>query len=316
MIELLVQNKADGRIYEISEIVSAISFSDSLNNGCSKLEFTYLHSGTVFTNGSIVRFRYNGANIFYGYIFSYESGADNEVGAVAYDQLRYLKAKDSFGIKNISIGELTRIIAGALKLRVGKLDETGYILPSKVIDNQTYLDTIYDGISSTLLDTGRKYAFYDSFGSLMLTDLKSMRLPLVLGDESLAYGYKYGQSIDENTYNRIIIRKKAGESGQTTRIIEEDGGSFGKYGILQYYESAEDSANEGQLREKAKALLWLLNRETRSLSLEALGDTRVRAGNSILASISGLDVPQYLIVSDCKHTFGANNHTMSLELIL
>lgn len=316
MIELLVQNRADGRIYEVSEIVSTMSFSDSLNNGCSKLDFTYLHSGTVFTNGSIVRFRYNEANIFYGYIFSYERGEGKEVSAVAYDQLRYLKAKDSFSIKDIRLDELTRVIAGALKLRVGKLDATGYGLPFKVVENQTYLDTIYDGISATLLDTGRKYAFYDSFGSLTLTDLKSMRLPLVLGDESLAYGYKYGRSIDENTYNRIMIRKKAGEDGKTIRIMEEDAGSFGKYGILQYYESAEDSANEEQLREKAKSLLWLLNRETQSLSLEALGDTRVRAGNSILASISGLDVPQYLIVSSCKHTFEANNHTMSLELIL
>jgi hypothetical protein len=316
MIELLVLNKDNGKIYEISEIVSSVSFSDSLNNGCSKLDFTYLYSGTVFANGSVVRFRYNDANIFYGYIFSYERGEGDEIDAVAYDQLRYLKAKDSFVVEGIRVDELIRVVAGMFNLRVGKLDDTAYKLPYKVVDNQTHLDTIYDGISATLLGTGRKYAFYDSYGSLTLTDLESMRLPLVIGDESLAYGYKYGQSIDNNTYNLIIIDKKTKDGDKRFPIIEKDDVSFGKYGILQYYEAAEDNANVEQLKEKARSLLWLLNAETRSLSLDVMGDTRVRAGNSILASISDLKIAQYLIISSCKHDFEANNHTMSLELVL
>lgn len=316
MIELLIENKADGKIYEVSELVSSINFNDTLNNGSSKLDFSYLYDGTIFSNGSVVRFKYDGANIFYGYIFSWERGQDNEISVVAYDQLRYLKAKDTFVIKDMRADELITIVANRFKLRLGKLDNTGYKLATAVKDNQTYLDMIYDGISNTLIGTGRKYSFRDSFGSLYLTDIANMRLPLVIGDESLAYGYKYSQSIDENTYNLIKISKENEKSGKRDIYVAEDSSSFGKYGILQYFETADKNANAEQLKAKVESLLKLYNAETKSISVDALGDTRVRAGNSILASISDLGIKQYLIVSSCKHTFKANIHTMSLELIL
>lgn len=316
MMLLVVQNKADGKTYEISELVSSISFSDSLNNGCSKLDFTYLHSGTVFENGSIVMFKYGGVNIFFGYIFSYERGEDDGIDVVAYDQLRYLKAKDSFNIEDVRLDQVISKIAGDFKLRAGRLEDTGYVLPKTAVDNQTYLDVIYDGISATLLGAGRKYAFYDSFGSLMLTDLAKMWLPVVIGEESLAYGYKYGQSIDDNTYNLVMIKKKTDVEGEFIPFKEPNAESIARYGLLQYFETAESNANSEQLREKARALLRLLNRETKSLSLDAIGVPEVRAGNSLFVNLPNLDIPKLVIVSSCKHSFETNKHTMSLELIL
>jgi len=316
MIELLIENKADGKIYEISELVSSISFSDSLNNGCSKLDFSYLFDGIVFSNGSIVRFKYNEANIFFGYIFSFERSQENEISVVAYDQIRYLKAKDTYVIKDLRLDELITKVANQFKLRTGKLENTEYKLPVAIKDNQTYLDMIYDGISTTLLGVGRKYAFYDNFGSLDLTDIMNMKLPLIIGDGSLVYSYKYSQSIDENTYNLIKIAKDNESTGKREIYIAQDSSSFEKYGILQYFEVADKNANKEQLKAKVNTLLKLMNAETKSLSIDALGDTRVRSGNSILASISNLNMMQYLIVNSCKHSFKTNIHTMSLELIL
>jgi hypothetical protein len=316
MIELLVENKADGKIYEISEIVTDISFSDRLNNGCSKLDFSYLYDGVLFANGSAVRFKYNNANIFYGYIFSSEREQNNAVSVVAYDQLRYLKAKDTFVVKDLRVDELIRKIANYFRLRVGKLDNTGYKLPTSIKDNQTFLDMIYDSISTTLIGTGRKYAFYDDFGSLSLTDIMNLRLPLIIGDESLAYGYKYGQSIDENTYNLIKISKDNETTGKRDVYIAQDSSAFNKWGVLQYFETADKNANPEQIKAKVNALLKLMNSETKTLSIEALGDTRVRAGSGILVSISDLGINQYVIVNSCKHIFKNNIHTMSLELML
>lgn len=316
MIELLIQNNADGRIYDISEIVTEILWNDRLNDGCSKLDFSYLYDEVVFSNGSTVRFKYNNANIFYGYIFSYEREQNNIISAVAYDQLRYLKAKDTFVIKDMRLDELIQRISNYFKLRTGKLDNTEYTLPVSIKDNQTYLDMIYDSISTTLINTGRKYAFYDDFGSLTLTDIMSMRLPLVIGDESLAYEYKYGQSIDENTFNLIKITKENETTGKRDVYIAQDSSSFLKWGVLQYYETADKKANEEQIKNKVNALLRLLNSETKTLTIEALGDTRVRAGTGILANIEELKINQYLIVKSCRHSFKQNIHKMSLELIL
>ncbi|WP_202946759.1 XkdQ/YqbQ family protein, partial [Rhodanobacter denitrificans] len=81
--------ETDGKIYEISELVTSVSYTDKLNDGCSKLEFSYINGGLVIENGSIIRFKYNDANIFYGYVFKREENKKGEVSVTAYDQLRY-----------------------------------------------------------------------------------------------------------------------------------------------------------------------------------------------------------------------------------
>ena len=316
MIELLIENKANNKIYEISEMVTSISFTDKLNNGCNKLEFTYLCSDQTFPNGSVVRYRYNNANIFFGYIFNHVITPDGRISVTAYDQLRYFKAKDTIVAKDLRVDELIARGASYFKLKTGKLDNTGYKLPTSVFEDKTWLDMIYDGISATLLGTGRKYAFYDDFGSLALSDIKTMKLPLSIGDESLVYSYDYKQSIDENTYNLIKLSRENEDTGKRDIFISQDSSTFGKYGILQYYEKADKKANSEQLKAKSEALLKLMNTETKSLSISAFGDTRVRAGTGILIDISSLGIKQYLIVESCTHTYKSDNHTMSLELIL
>lgn len=64
----------------------------------------------------------------------------------------------------------------------------------------------------------------------------------------------------------------------------------------------------------ADNLLSLYNREAESVSLECIGDTGVRAGNSFQAIIKDIDLNQRLIVKSVTHNF-LPNHTMSLEVM-
>ena len=61
-MEFLVE--ADGGIYEISQLVKSVSWTDTLNDGCGKLEFAYRAGDLNLTNGASVRFRYDGAALF------------------------------------------------------------------------------------------------------------------------------------------------------------------------------------------------------------------------------------------------------------
>ena len=316
MMEVQIENKANGKAYNVTTLITTLSFSDSLNDGCSKLEFSYLNEGMVFPNGSLVRFIYNQTNVFCGYIFSYERSQGKEISAVAYDQIRYLKAKDTMLVKDMRADELVAAIAAKFALKVGTLANTGYKLPVGVKDNQTYLDMIYDALSNTLVNTGNKFAFYDSYGVLQLTNLMDMRLPLVIGDGSLATGYKYGQSIDDNTYNLIKLSRENEKTGKREIYIAQDSNSFKKFGVLQYFESVDKNSNPEQIKAKADGLLKLMNSETKSMSVDAIGDIRVRAGCGIVARIADLELTHYLMVHSCKHTFKSNLHTMSLELVL
>src|SRR5690606_15578637 len=140
MMEFLVE--VDGQIYEISELVTSVSYTDRLNDGCSKLEFSYIDDDLIIKNGNIVRFKYDDANIFYGYVFKVSGNKGKEITVTAYDQLRYCKAKDTIVVKNDTITTLVNKMCNYFNLRKGILTDTKYKLPVSVQDDKTWLDII------------------------------------------------------------------------------------------------------------------------------------------------------------------------------
>ncbi len=313
MIEFLVE--VNGQIYEISELVKSVSYTDKLNDGCSKLEFSYIDDGLNIQNGSVVRFRFNDANIFYGYVFKHGQNKAKEITVTAYDQLRYCKAKDTIVVKNDTIDSLVRKMCNYFGLRAGSLASTGYKLPVSVQDDKTWLDIIYSAIDDTLTNTGRWYCLRDEFGSIAVRDLQDLQLDLVLGDESLAYEYEYQKSIDDNFYNQIKIVSDNESTGKRDVYIAKDSGSIAKYGLVQFFEVLDKNYNPSQAKAKADALLQLYNREVETLELDCLGDTRVRAGNSFFGQIEDINLNRRLIVKSVVHEF-IPVHTMSLEVMI
>ena len=313
MIEFLVE--VNGQIYEMSELVKSVSYSDKLNDGCSKLEFSYIDDDLRIQNGSVVRFKYNGANIFYGYVFKHGQNKQKEITVTAYDQLRYCKAKDTIVVKNDTIDSLVRKMCNYFNLKAGNLTNTGYKLPVSVQDDKTWLDIIYNAISDTLMNTGKWYCLRDEFGSIAVRDLEELQLDLVLGDESFAYDYEYEKSIDDDFYNQIKIVSDNETTGKRDVYITKDSDSIAKYGLLQYFEVLDKNANPSQAKAKADALLKLYNREVETLELDCLGDVRVRAGNSFFGQIEDIKLNRRLIVKSVTHEF-IPVHTMTVEVAL
>jgi len=313
MMEFLVE--VNGQIYEIGEIVKSVSYTDKLNDGCSKLEFSYIDDDLRIQNGSVVRFRYNGANIFYGYVFKHGQNKQKEITVTAYDQLRYCKAKDTIVVKNDTIDSLVRKMCNYFGLKAGTLTSTGYKLPVSVQDDKTWLDIIYTAIDDTLTNTGRWYCLRDEFGAVAIRELQELQLDLVLGDASLAYEYEYQKSVDDNFYNQIKIVSDNESTGKRDVYITKDSGSIAKYGLLQYFEVLDKNANPAQAKSKAEMLLQLYNREVETLELNCIGDVRVRAGNSFFGQIEDIQLNRRLIVREVTHEF-VPVHTMTVSVML
>lgn len=317
MMEFLVE-VSPGRINEISGLVTSLSWTDKLNDGCSKMEFSFYDDGLNIENGSRVRFRFDNSNIFYGRVFKYERGKKGLVNITAYDQLRYAKARDTFVSKNDTVTTLIDRMCNYLKMDKGFIADAGkYILKTKSFQESTWLDIIYSGINETLTNMGKWYSLRDEYGLMSLRNIEDLKLDLILGDESLCYDFNYGKSIDDSFYNLIKIHVKGNPDIYTDDqiVIKKDVASMEKYGPMQYFEVAADNTNVSQAKVKADILLSLYNHETLTLTLDCLGDTRVRAGSSFYGSIEDIKLDRRLIVRSVTHKF-LPVHTMQIEVAL
>lgn len=312
MIEFLIEiNK---KVYEISELVRSVSFEDKLNDGCSKLEFSFIDDDLKIENGCIVRF-INGDIKFFGVVFKHGRNKKKEITATAYDMLRYAKAKDTIISKGETATTLVKKMCSYLNLKTGKLSNASYVLPTAPHDDKTWLDIIYSAISETLTNKGKWYSLRDEYGSIALRDIEDLKIDLVLGDENLCYDYEYSKSIDENFYNVIKLVSDNEKEGKSVTYIAKDSTSVNKYGILQYFEVLDKNKNASQVKTKADILLSLYNHETETLTLNCLGDTRMRAGASFYGSIEDIAIEKRLIARSVAHNF-LPVHTMSVEVAI
>ncbi len=75
---------------------------------------------------------------------------------------------------------------------------------------------------------------------------------------------------------------------------------------------------EGKVRNLAETLLKAKNRLKRTLTLEAIGDSSLRAGNSVLTVIENLgdiSLNQMMLIESCTHNIKGSHHTMTLNLM-
>ncbi|AIQ38037.1 hypothetical protein [Paenibacillus sp. FSL R5-0345] len=317
-MELLVKNK-EGNLWDISGIVSDISWKTARSGKPATLELTLVDSGIYqhpkfgISNGDIIQFSKDNVDVFYGFVFSIDTGSDQEIKLTAYDQMRYLLGNGSYVLQDVTANDVIKKITQDYGLQTGVLEDTEYRIPSLIEDDKKLLDIIMGAIGSELQYKGRLMAFYDDFGKLTLRKPESMLLNLVLGAGHYLYDYSLKKSIDDDTYNTIFLYKDNEKSGKRDFFPVSDKDNVKRWGILHLYQKADDKANAAQIQEKANNLLKMHNREKLSLSVQAIGDMRVRAGNFIYVLLDEFKT-QVFLVDQCSHKISGGEHTMSLDI--
>jgi len=311
-IELIIRN---GQTLYYPCVEEGITWETERKSSPGKLTFNVVADSTLkIEEGNAVRFKLNGTNVFYGFIFTIARNKDNVLKITAYDQLRYLKNKDTIVYKNKTASELIKMLAEDFKLNLGTIEDTKYVIESRTEDNSALFDMIEIALLITTQYEKKIYVLYDDFGKLTLKNIESMKLPL-LYDNDTAEDFDYTSSIDNNTYNQIKLSFENKDEGKRDIYMTKGSSNINRWGVLQFY----DKLNiESMGQSKADGLLSLYNKPSKTLSLKnALGDLRVRAGTSILVKLDQLDeanVRKYMIIEKAKHTFKDNEHLMDLTL--
>ncbi|MBH0330134.1 phage-like element PBSX protein XkdQ [Brevibacillus brevis] len=321
MLDIVIDNR-NGTMWNLSQIVSSVTWKTSQTGKPSSVELTFIKGGiyqdTSFSinSGDVIRIisLEPKANIFYGYVFEIEEGQDEDVKVKAYDQIRYLMANDTYVFKNVTATEVLRRIASDFNLKTGELEDTRYKIPAMIEDGKKLLDIICNALDKTLLNTGKKYILLDDFGSLSLRNTDNMLLDFIVGDQSLMVDYNFIRSIEES-YNRVKLVQDNNKTKKRDVYIVQDSSNIAKWGKLQLYQKVDDGLNRAQVNQILQTLIQTKNREMKKFRIEALGDVRVRAGNYVRIMVGKLDIDkQPFRVDECTHKFDGGDHTMTLEL--
>ena len=271
--------------------------------------------GLSFQEGAPCRFSVDGTPIFYGFVFekARKGSMDQVITITVYDQLYYLKNKDTYVYSNKTAAAVIRMIAEDFQLNVGALADTGYTIASRVEDNRTLFDIIQTALDETLKATSQMYVLYDDVGKLTLKNIGDMKLGLLVDNET-AGDFDYKTSIASQTYDKVKLSYENKDTGKREIFIAQDGSSINQWGVLQYYEKIDSTANAKAM---ADALLSLYNTKTRTLKLkDVLGDVRVRAGTMlvVMLGLGDMNLSSYLMVEQVKHTFSNEQHVMDLNM--
>lgn len=317
-VELLIGNERGTKAY-LPAIEEGIEWTTERKDTPGKLVFKVLRDDVLdFSEGSVVRMKADGDKVFFGFVFKQQRDKEQIITVTAYDQLRYLKNKDTIVYENKTADQFLRMIAADYALNVGTLENTGYVIESRVEENTSLFEMLQNALDLTLTNTGEMFVLYDDFGKLTLKHLSSMAVgspgAYLVVDEETCETFDYTSSIDDNTFNKIKLTYDNEQTGFREVYISQDSGNINKWGILQYFDTLKKGENGIA---KVDALLKLYNKKTRKLKLtNILGDNRVRAGSMIVVNLDLGDIKlrNFMLVETCKHMYKESEHWMDLTL--
>ena len=294
-------------------VTTNISYTSERNShGC--LKFNVLKTaGLNFTEGNPVCLQLRGQTVFYGYIFSKSRQDKDMISVTAYDQLRYLKNKDTFVYSNKSYSDLVRMAINDFGLSAGEISDTGFCIPRRT-EEGTVMDMLLSASDLTYENTGELFVLYDDCGKICLKNSDELVVPVLI-DESSASGFSYTSTIDSGVFNRIKLAADNDDAGVREIYLFNDAASQENWGVLQHYERISDPL-ECDFAAVGQTLLGKLNRKRRILSIQGcFGDHMVRGGCKVCVNLNvgDLVIDNFMTVERVTHRLSDGRHFMDIE---
>lgn len=311
MIQIMIEH--GGQLF-IPAVCGTVTWRLERQGMPGKLTFSIMRDDSVlFVEGDHVTLHCNEIGIFYGFIFERKCGKDGIISVTAYDQLRYLKNKDTYYYENKTASEVIQMLAADFNLTLGEVTDTGFKIESRPEPDKTLFDIILNALTLTINATKQMYVLYDNYGKLTLKNIGDMKLNLLICDRT-AEDYDYSIGIDGETYNQVKVSIDNEESGKRDIYIAKHTENINAWGVLQYFHKGEKADNGQAL---AETMLKKYNHKTKKLSIKnAPGEVEVRPGCllPVMLDLGDMKLSNYMLVEKVTHSFEGALHTMDLTL--
>lgn len=321
----------DTIVWDVRGILSGeIIWTTDLNYSAGSLNFELVEVDEGFTPkmGDIVEFYWDNAKIFYGYVFDFKY-TNEKFTVTAYDKLRYLKNQDSLVWPVSTLSQRFTKVAKMAGINYRVVNDSGYKLAAEVADSKSYFDMLQSSIEATQKATGSEFFLAANYDTVELRKAPYNQTTIIVGDRSLMTKFEYEQSIDEAANVVRVVRENEDKGQRSTATAGTKdpsntsftavtaSGNISEWGRLQTIETADEKANEAQMRQQANDLLKTKNKATNKLTLTVIGDPLLVAGNSAWLKVQSLkDIgygTQSLVITKATHRFGSD-YTADIEM--
>lgn len=272
------------------------------------------HKYYSVNEGDTVLFKWKGAELFRGTVFN-RTPKDGLLGFVAYDMLQYMVAnKDVYVFSNQRADQIVRRMANDFQIPINSLTNTGHVIKSLVVKNDTSLYDIWQqAYKVSRKQNGRNFQLYSTKGKLGLRAWPDPSEVYVIESGNNLIDYSYKTSI-EDTATRVKVRME--KDGRTHTAVANDNSNQKKFGVLQYTESVTDDINSGQLQERANNLQKEKKGVQEELSgIKALGITDAVSGMPIRVIIKEEGIDRNYWIDNDVHEFKGSSHTMTFDVV-
>ena len=298
-------------------LIDKIQWTSTWDSNPSKMVFTVLKDGVInYGQGSKAVLKINGKTVWVGYIMAKKRNADVKIENTAYDQIRYLKNPVTKNFTDMSTAKAIKELVSEYSLPLAEIKGVKENkLEDMIVDGQEGIEVINDILTKHLCSAYENLTFYDRAGVLTLQKIDDMRITSQFFTPAEMSDWEYVASI-EKSYNSIVIDELASDGETHEKYTKvEDEQSIKRWGLLRFM----DKSNEGGdvPKNKAEALLKLLNRENRTLKLKKVrGNTEIYPGCLVAVKLplGDMNLCSWMVVKEVTHTIDNTGYWMDMTV--
>lgn len=336
-LKVHVHDTTTGHLHDLSEAVESVTWqTHRIVSQPGTLEVVVKEgikeSDIVIHPGSFIRFGVNGEDYFYGNIKEPQMSNAAMEGVryilKAYDHKALLKSTESryrpvgmtaseffgetitwFNAKTQPMGD-PGILWDVREPSIARLDD--YYFP-------TY--TLYNMFKQSMTETHAAeagnaiYMIRDNLGTLEWRELKALRKPYILGDESYTDSYTYSNTLQES-YNVIKVIRDNADLGMRDAWIKYDSTNIARWRHRQLTLEADDFMTDDEIEAMIDLYLAAKNRTNRSLKMVCVGINGLQAGDGIQVKANRARIDHAMWVEECTHHYTTDSHMMDLSLFV
>lgn len=306
----------DGNQYDISQVVSTVSWGGDVREAARKLEMELAYGRDYFAPkyipplGSVIILK-NEAELFRGIVWEVSRGTQGTAHITCFDHAIYLTNNVStYKFVSMTPEAIITKICGDFGINIGSLAPTGVNLAKLILRDHSLYDMAVVALTEATKRSGKKYHLIMREGKLNTEEKGKQVLRWLITEGQNLMEASRSESL-ENLRNRVVI---VGDKDQVLADLKNDS-LIQQYGMLQEYKR-ESNIQTSEAQVIAQNLLAELAKVSQSLEITTLGIDDVEAGKSVeiketLTGITG----QYYVLQD-QHELKNGNHTMRLVLSL